>query len=575
MPRRQRCVWLLVAAGLVIWNGVAALAASPLHLVHASDTTQYHLLARNRLSGHGEVGDSAHTVRDEGLHPVWRPGFVWITESFAKPLGSVRSGAIAASLLGTTLVELVLLCLTVRCFGEAAAALVGLTLIAPLPVGSCFLLMAIGQGPEPWSALFIVSGLTLLVEALRRCAWAWAFGAGAAAGFAEWFRTGNHLLFAVPCAFYGIAALKRRDLRGFGLPALAGGIFLFVMALGGRLVPSSVDKTTVNLWQRVIEFYGDKITNFENTPITLHLGGIQIVEGTTEDYYDYTVSRSRNLPAGQFFVAHAAQIAAIYWHGLRDIVWNCAAGLRSQLGNLVFLCFAFQVFASIAGRTVAVIDSLALAGGALAHLFIPTALLRGDEPTHYLYVAMPLFLAVAAAGAAQLGHMVLSRLMRWRPVWHLSLIQARGFIVALSLTPVLCLSGIYYVATLRVLHRDLLQAQREQSELDALQLDGLRVCCRNMNWFVDRNVRTVFLPYANVRELAYYARGQNCDGILVCDNETQPLFRVTPYESPAQFETALASTPWFGLAQVSGAWRWFPVLRTSLPTDSTGARGHE
>src|SRR5438067_10657199 len=105
--RRRALAWLLLAAFLGTWNGVAASYASPFHLVHASDTVQYQLLARNRLRGRTEVGDSALTVRSEGLHPAWRPGLVWVEEEFARRLGSVRAGATAAYALGTTRLELV------------------------------------------------------------------------------------------------------------------------------------------------------------------------------------------------------------------------------------------------------------------------------------------------------------------------------------------------------------------------------------------------------------------------------------------------------------------------------------
>src|SRR6266403_5323339 len=76
---------------------------------HRYDGTQYHLLVRNRLHGHYEIGDTAHTVREEGRHPIWRPGLVWIEEGLARLFGSVRSGAAAASALGTTLLELAML----------------------------------------------------------------------------------------------------------------------------------------------------------------------------------------------------------------------------------------------------------------------------------------------------------------------------------------------------------------------------------------------------------------------------------------------------------------------------------
>jgi hypothetical protein len=561
LPHRPALVWLLLAALLLAWNGLAARYASPFHLIHASDGTQYHLLARNRLLGHYEVGDRAHTVRMEGLHPVWRPGLVWIEEALARVFGSVRAGAAVASVLGTTLLELLVIWLAVSCFGRAAGILSLLALLSPLPVGGCFLMMAVGQGPEPWSAAAIMAGLAVLVEAMRRQSWGLVIVAGALAGLADWFRTGNHLLFAVPCAVYGLSALKQRDLRGFCRPALAGAAFLAVLAVGGRQVPSAVDKTTVNLWHRMVEFYGDKVPHVEGLDITLHLGGLEIVEGTAEDYYDYIVPRSKHVSAARYFADHRGEIVPIYLHGLRDILTHGAAGLRALLGNAVFLCFIVQLLFSLAGRAAGAVDTLAFAGGALAHLLIPTALLRGDEPTHYLYVALPLFLIVAAAGLVQLWQLARAGLERWQPVWAERLAQARGFLVVLGLAPCACLSFVFYLGTLNLLRTDYFQARQEQAALDELSLSGKRVGCRNMSWFVDRNVETVFLPYADVAGLETYAHGQGLDGILVWDHERQPLFRASPYGPLARFEEQLQASRVFGPPVVRGAWHWYPLLR--------------
>src|SRR5438093_1307686 len=120
--RRRLGIWAAVALVLGAWNGFAASFASPFHLLHASDSTQYHLLVRNRLHGHYEVGDGAHTVRTEGLHPVWRPGIVWIEELLARQLGSVATSAAVAAGVGTTLLELSLLWLALECCGGTAAA---------------------------------------------------------------------------------------------------------------------------------------------------------------------------------------------------------------------------------------------------------------------------------------------------------------------------------------------------------------------------------------------------------------------------------------------------------------------
>jgi hypothetical protein len=565
-----------LAAVLLTWNGLAARYASPFHLIHASDSTQYHLLARNRLLGHHEVGDAAHTVRSEGLHPIWRPGLVWIEEILARRLGSVSAAGAVASVLGTTLLELLLIGLAWRCFGRAAGMLALLAILSPLPVGSCFLIMAVGEGPEPWSAAAIVAGLALLVEATRRRSWTLAILAGALAGTADWFRTGNHLLFAVPCAVYGLAALRERDWRGFVRPALAGVIFLSVLAIGGRQVPSDVDKTTVNLWHRIVEFYGDKVPNIEGLDITLHLGGLKIADGTAEDYYDYIVPRSRHVSAGRYAADHAGEIVPIYLHGLWDIVSHGASGLRMLLGNVIFICFVAQILLSLTGRAVGAVDSLALAGAAVAHLLIPTALLRGDEPSHYLYVALPLFLVVATGGAVRLAQLAVAALEHRLPTLSARLTTARGFLVLLALAPWLCLSLVAYAGAFNVLRADYLQARQEQAALDELSLSGKRVGCRNMSWFVDRHVETVFLPYADVPQLEHYAQGQRLDGILIWDHERQPLFRANPYGSLGRLAEVLQSSRVFGPAVVRGAWRWYPVSKPAESKEQTaGATRYE
>ena len=105
---RPIILWCVVAALLLSWNGTLGTFASPFVMLHRYDCAQYQLLARNRLHGHYEVGDEAHSVHQEGCHPMWRPGLVWIEEALARCLGSVRKGAAAASVLGAALLELAL-----------------------------------------------------------------------------------------------------------------------------------------------------------------------------------------------------------------------------------------------------------------------------------------------------------------------------------------------------------------------------------------------------------------------------------------------------------------------------------
>src|SRR5437588_2999962 len=87
-PRVRVALWCGVTAFLLVWNGVLAVYANPFLLLQQHDGTQYHLLVRNRLKGHYEIEDTAHTVRAEGQNPIWRPALVWIEEGLARCLGS-------------------------------------------------------------------------------------------------------------------------------------------------------------------------------------------------------------------------------------------------------------------------------------------------------------------------------------------------------------------------------------------------------------------------------------------------------------------------------------------------------
>ena len=244
----------------------------------------------------------------------------------------------------------------------------------------------------------------------------------------------------------------------------------------------------------------------------------------------------------------------------------------AMLGNLVVALFMVQFLSSVFIRQETSLHSLALGGGALAHYFIPTALLRGDEPTHYVFVALSFFVVVAAAGTLRVFHWAAVWLRSSRPAWADGLAMARVFLLALAIAPLACLTFVYFLGTLDTLRNDQAQAREEQAALDRLPLEGKRVCCRNMTWFLDRNVVTAFFPYCDVAGLERYVRGQGLDGLLLWENERQLMFKITPYESPGRFEEALRDSGVFKPPQVSGAWRWFPVKRETENTTQTGKK---
>jgi hypothetical protein len=419
-----------------------------------------------------------------------------------------------------------------------------------------------------------------LGEALGRQSWAWAVLAGAAAGAAEWFRTGTLPLFAVPCAVHGLVCLWQRDWGRLGITGVALTAFGVIVALGGRAAPSRVDKTVANLWHNLAESEGPFLT--ENVPdlgwVTYSMGGYRLVPGTAETANDAIVRRSREVGVREFVTRHADTLLAAYRDRLGEVVHGRAWGLRWMVHELLLACFLFQVVASLMLADATARTGLPIAAGALAYYLGPVVLLRGDQPTHYLLLALPLFLLVAARGAESLVKLAANlcgprnsaendaRPGRESPAPRFAggMLGKRGLVLAMVLAPVVVLCANFYRAVLTTLHDYQLRAEAEQAAVDALPLAGRTVACRNMSWFVDRDVRTILLPYATVAELEGYVRAHGIDGILVWDNETQLYFRATPYGSLKDFDRALRQSPVFDAPHVSGAWRWYPVRRAHL-----------
>jgi hypothetical protein len=574
---------------LLAWNGVLSGLASPFVLQHRFDAVQYQLLVRNRLHGHYETGDEAHAVHAEGCHPLWRPGLVWVEEGLARCFGSVGKGAAAASALGTTLVELALLGLIWRCYGRKTCLFLLCPMLVP-EVSGPFLEFAVGEGPEVWAAAASVAGLAILVEGVHRRSDSWAITAGAVAGAAEWFRTGNLLLFAVPCALYAVIYLGQRDHRGARL--LVGALLAWVgmAALGGQIVPSAVNKTIANLWACRTDLAGPWLTEElpDGSYMTSSLLSYSLVPGTAETYLDHSLRSSRGRSTWAFCREHAGEIRSAYFERLGEAVTSGFRGLRQRVGAFVLALFGLQLlFSLVLSREW---HTLALAGAALAHYLGPVVLIAGNEPSHYLLVAYPLFVGVATRGAV-----VLSEFRAWRGalgcvrdargVAESARIQSQGsrvelnsgecsyaiqgphatrpsFVLGLVVLPIAFPSLLFYQAEARQLRTLQKQAFHEQVALDALELGGRRVACRNMAWFVDRDVLTVFLPYATVPELENYVRAHSIDGILIWEDEPTGAFRANPYGSPLEFGRALQDSGRFDVPQVSGAWRWYPVRHT-------------
>jgi hypothetical protein len=562
---RSALFWIGLSGFLCAWNGLAAMHASPLVLTHRWDGTQYQLLARNQLRGHYEVGDAANTVRGEGRHPMFRPALVWLQHGLALVLGEVQTAAILASALGTTLLELLLVALAWQCFGRGTAVVVVCCLVMSLTVAAQFLLLAVGQGPELWAAAAIVAGLAILVNALRWQSWPVAGLAGIVAGLSEWFRTGNHLLFGVPCLIYLGTALWQAQWRRAAMTLTALGTFFLMIVGSGFLTSTPVNKTVANLRHRLVEHQG--VRRIEESPagqrLTVYLGGLEMRPGTSETYYDSLLQTSRGPTALEFVQERGEEIFAVYTEGVGQVLETGASGLRQMPGDIPLLFFFIGVSLAIVRRHGVDAHTLAFAAGGLAHYLGPVVLFRGAEPTHYFLVAMPLFVIVACRGLVHLGELAALLVARCSPDL-LALLQRIGWAsLLLVLVPGLCMVVGFYRGALADLSSRQAHAEDQQAAVDALPLQGCRIACRDMSWFVGRDVETVLFPYARVSELEKYVLAQHVDGLLLWAKDPHLLFRAVPYRSFKEFNRAMRESHVFGPVVISGEWYWYPVSKGS------------
>jgi hypothetical protein len=412
----------------------------------------------------------------------------------------------------------------------------------------------------------IVIGLALLIEALRGRCWVWALAAGLAAGAAEWFRSGTLLLFAVPCGFYALAFLVRRDWGRLGRAGVALAALFLAAVAAGRAVPSPVNKTLVNLRHHLAEnegpFHTETIAGLGEAAYSM--AGYRLTAGGDAVVNDDTVRQARGRGTADFVVENADVLGPLYLAQLRSLLDGPALGLRWVMGTAAVWLFLYQVLVACRRRDAEAVHTLAWAAGALAYYLGPVVFLRGDSPTHYLLLAFPLVLLIAARGAVTLAAGVVALGGQRLPNLSALRERRRGFVLAIIFAPAAILNATFYWHTVTQLAEDRQRTAREQAALDALHLEGRTVVCRNMAWFVDRDVRTVLLPYARVDRLGRYVRAQGADGILVWEAETQVHFRAMPYGSVQELDRALRKSPVFASPQVSGDWRWYPVRRTAF-----------
>jgi len=572
-------LWCAVATFLLAWNGVLAMYTNPFLLLQQHDGTQYHLLVRNRLMGHYEVDDTAHTVRAEGQNPMWRPALVWIEESLARVLGSVQASASVASALGATLLELGLLWLASVCFGPKALALVGVSLFLPLQGTSYFMRMAVGQGPETWAAAALVAGLAGLAWALRRQSWGWAAVAGIVSGLAEWFRAGSYLIFLVPAFLYLLRALWQRDRKQAAIPSFALATFLATVFISGMLVSSRVNKTVVALTHRLQEQVGAQciVPLGPDAGARIYLSGLQLCPNLLETNCDYAVNQARDVSTLAFLRDHGQKLADVYFDGVKEVLLTECGNLRDMAGNVAFFLFAAGILLSLPCRKEGDFHALAISAGALAHYLGPIALLRGADATHYLLVILPFVYVVAAYGAKQLIGVVSAVLKRLCPRQVDDTKPVPWPMVAMGFAPVACLSVIFFHGAFVCVTQSYDEAEEDRAAVAALGLEGRSVAVRSMGWFQDTDVQTVLLPYATVPELVKYAQAHRLDGLLLWEKTDMRYlyFSVTPYPTLDEFHQALEQSQAFGTPRVSGAWRWYPLRPFSREPLASAARARQ
>src|SRR5262249_55259785 len=153
----------------------------------------------------------------------------------------------------------------------------------------------------------------------------YALAAGAIAGLAEWFRTGNLLLFAVPCAVYSAATLRQSAWRGCGLAAGAFVGWVGMAALRGIAVPSPVNKNVANLWACCDHLGGPTVTEElgDGNQLVYPMLHYALVPGTAEIYIDSVIRQSCGKSTLEYVQEHADEISKAYVHGLKQAWTSC------------------------------------------------------------------------------------------------------------------------------------------------------------------------------------------------------------------------------------------------------------
>src|SRR5262249_53410873 len=153
----------------------------------------------------------------------------------------------------------------------------------------------------------------------------------------------------------------------------------------------------------------------------------------------------REFTARQYFVEHADEILSLFVHRLGEVLASGCWGLRFLTGEAVLGLFVFQVLVSVVRRDATSCHVLAFAGGAVGFYLGPVALLRGDKPTHYVFLCQPFIVLVAARGITSAGELALRWVRHRQPGVALQARRAALAVVGLLLAPLACLSFVYYL----------------------------------------------------------------------------------------------------------------------------------
>jgi len=367
---------------------------------------------------------------------------------------------------------------------------------------------------------------------------------------------------------FGLAMLLRREFRQLAVVGCALLSFLCALAAGSVTNSSPVNKTVVALWHKLTEQRGYQLTQEfpEVGQVTIFFGGLELAPNGTETNYDYVVHQARDMSTWRFVADHAAEIFPEYGASLGQVVTTGARGLREMAGNAMLALFLIQMAISGFRRGETDLAVWAIGLGAWCHYLGPIVLLRGIIPVHYILVVLPFAVLLGARGLAQLTELAGDALARSLPDLAQRVRAANRFVMLLLFCPLLCLATLYYYGTVNKMREFWLSAEEDRAALQELHLEGHKIACRTMVWFIDSDVQTILLPYAKVEDLTKYVHSTETDGILLWrpEEKRHAYLCRSAYPSWDDFRQSLEKSQFFESPRVAGSWHWYPLRKAAF-----------